>query len=84
MLTEESWSFPLASAGQKDVLFLLGFLVFCFGHISFLPHLNPDFLLILERKTKIIPHCEMMKDLEGDGVFSGQPMSFANEDTLFI
>lgn len=62
----------MASAGQKEVLFLLGFVVvvFCFGNVSFLPHFS-DFLLILERKTGIIPHCEVIKDLEGDGVFSG-------------
>lgn len=71
MLTEESWSFPLTSAGQKEVLFLWGFFVFCFGSISFLSHLTPDFLFILERKTGIITHCEMVKELEGDGVFSG-------------
>lgn len=65
----------MASAGQKEVLFFWGgvvvVVVFCFGNVSFLPHLIPDFLLILERKTGIIPHCEVIKDLEGDGVFSG-------------
>lgn len=42
MLTEESWSFPLASAGQKDVLFLLVFLFVCFLFWSHMFPFTPD------------------------------------------